>query len=84
MTTQKNTDFCYWTFIEKYYPKYHSCDNILLSDILTKKLDGVGICEVDAECIKDWNVRKQLFELDKELLCKAFENFFNMAYPKEI
>lgn len=84
---QEKEDECkfeYWAFIEKYYPKYHSCDNILLSDILTKKLDGEEICESDEEYIKDWNVRKELFKLDKELLCKAFENFFNIAYPKKI
>ena len=76
--------FDYWAFIEKYYPKYYSCDSVLLSDILTRKLDGEEICEKDEEYIKDWNVRKELFELDKELLCEAFENFFNIVYPEEL
>ena len=74
--------FDYWAFIEKYYPRYSSCDNVLLSDILTRKLHGEEICEEDQEYIKDWDVRKELFEVDKELLCDAFENFFNIAYPK--
>ena len=73
--------FDYWAFIEKYYPKYYSCDNVLLSDILTRKLHGEEICEEDDEFIKDWNVRKELFELDKELLCEAFENYFDIIYP---
>jgi hypothetical protein len=74
--------FDYWAFIEKYYPKYSHCDNILLSDILTRKLEGEEICEQDEENIKDWNIRKELFDLDKNLLCEAFENYFNIAYPK--
>ena len=76
--------FDYWAFIEKYYPKYYSCDNVLLSDILTRKLHGEEICEKDEEYIKDWNVRGELFELDKGLLCEAFENFFDIVYPKPI
>ncbi|TRX00629.1 hypothetical protein [Flavobacterium gawalongense] len=75
--------FDYWVFIEKYYPKYYSCDSVLLSDILTRKLHGEEICEKDEEYIKDWNVRKELFELDKELLCEAFENYFDIVYPEE-
>jgi hypothetical protein len=75
--------FDYWAFIEKYYPKYYSCDSVLLSDILTRKLDGEEICEKDEEYIKDWDIRKELFEVDKELLCEAFENFFNIAYPEK-
>ena len=79
---EDETKFDYGAFIEKYYPKYYSCDSVLLSDILTKKLDGEEICETDEEYIKDWNVRKELFELDKDLLCEAFENFFDIVYPK--
>lgn len=30
----------YWSFIEAYYPNYYSCDSILLSDILLRKLEG--------------------------------------------
>jgi hypothetical protein len=81
---QEKEDECkfdYWAFIEKYYPKYYSCDNVLLSDILTRKLHGEEICKEDEEFIKDWNVRKELFELDKELLCEAFENYFDIIYP---
>ena len=83
-SNQENEDeskFDYWGFIEKYYPKYYSCDSVLLSDILTRKLDGEEICEEDEKYIKEWDVRKELFELDKELLCEAFENYFNIAYP---
>ncbi|SEF48065.1 hypothetical protein [Flavobacterium urumqiense] len=81
---EEESKFDYWAFIEKYYPKYYSCDSVLLSDILTRKLDGEEICEKDEEYIKEWDVRKELFELDKELLCEAFENFFNIVYPVKL
>jgi len=74
--------FDYWAFIYKYYPGYHQCNSVLLSDILTRKLDGEEISETDEEYIKDWNVRNELLEVDKELLCKAFENYFNINYPE--
>ena len=80
---EDESKFEYWAFIEKYYPKYYSCDNVLLSDILTRKLDGEEICEKDEKYIKDWDVKKELFELDKELLCKAFENYFDIVYPED-
>lgn len=74
--------FDYWGFIGKYYPNYYHCDSILLSDILTRKLDGEEICEKDEEYIKGWDVRKELMKLDIELLGKAFEIFFNSIYPE--
>jgi hypothetical protein len=80
----KEEDFDYWGFITKYYPNYDHCDSILLSDILTRKLNGEEICENDEEYIKDWDVKKELMELDKELLGKAFENYFYQAYPEII
>lgn len=79
---EDKSKFDYWAFIEKYYPKYYSSDSVLLSDILIRKLGGKEICEKDEEYIKDWDVRKELFEIDKELLCEAFENFFNIVYPE--
>jgi len=79
---EDESKFDYWAFIEQYYPKYSSSDSVLLCDILTRKLDREEICEKDEEYIRDWDVRKELFELDKELLCAAFENFFNTVYPE--
>ncbi|STO14783.1 hypothetical protein [Flavobacterium hibernum] len=76
--------FDYWAFIEKYYPKYSHCNNVLLSDILTRKLYGEEISESDEKYIKDWDVRNELFEVDKDLLCKAFENYFNISYPENL
>jgi hypothetical protein len=37
----------------------------------------------DRKNIKNWDVRKELLELDKELLSIAFENFFNTIYPEK-
>ena len=79
---ESEDEFDYWAFIYKYYPKYHQCNSVLLSDILTRKLDGEEISESDEEYIKDWDIRNELFEVDKELLCKAFENYFNIMYPE--
>jgi hypothetical protein len=79
---EDETKFDYWAFIEKYYPKYYSCDSVLMSDILTRKLDGEEISKEDEEHIKDWDARKELFELDKGLLCEAFENYFDTIYPR--
>lgn len=76
--------FDYWSFIEKFYPKYYQCNSVLLSDILTKKLDGEEISESDEQYIKDWDVRNELLEVDKELLCKAFENYFKTIYPEKV
>lgn len=81
MKTLENYTQTYWSFIEEYYPNYSSCDNILLSDILSRKLDGQEICEEDEEMIKDWNVKKELLELDQKLFSKALENFLNIEYP---
>ena len=81
---EEEDKFDYWAFIYKYYPKYHQCNSVLLSDILTRKLEGEEISEEDEEYIKDWDVRNELFEVDKELLCKAFENYFNISYPENL
>lgn len=80
MKTPENNDLSYWPFIEKYYPNYDSCDAILLSDILSRKLNGDEVCEEDEEYIKDWDIKKELMELDKDLLCKAFTAFFKTTY----
>ena len=79
---EEEKEFDYWGFIGKYYPNYHHCDSVLLSDILTRKLNGEEICESDEEYIKNWDVRKVLMEHDKELLGEAFENYFNFVFPK--
>ncbi|WET04872.1 hypothetical protein [Flavobacterium sp. YJ01] len=81
---KKKDQFNYWSFIEKFYPEYSSCNNVLLSNILTKKLEGEQISENDEEYIKNWNVRSELLKIDKELLSKAFENYFNTIYPEKM
>lgn len=68
----------YWEFIENYYPNYFSCYDILLSDILTRKLDGEGICDEDEEMIKDWDIRFELLKLDNGILGKVLKNYFTL------
>ena len=59
MEAPERDDFCYWTFIEKYYPYYYySCDDILLSNILLVTSENQEICNEDEEMVQDWNVRK--------------------------
>jgi len=79
---EEEDKFDYWLFIEKYYPNYSQCNNVLLSDILTRKFEGEEISKRDEKYIKGWNIKKELFEVDKELLCKAFENYFNIVYSE--
>ncbi|MFV8347602.1 hypothetical protein [Flavobacterium sp. ZB4P13] len=81
MEAPERDDFCYWTFIEKYYPNYYSCDDILLSNILLRKLESQEICNEDEEMIQDWDVKKQLLELDKNIFSKALKNYFEIKYP---
>ncbi|NNT70920.1 hypothetical protein HKT18_01710 [Flavobacterium sp. IMCC34852] len=77
MQEQKNNSgFEYWDFIEKHYPLYDSCDDVLLSDILTRKLNGQEICKEDEEYIEGWNVKEELLKLDTELFRRALENYF--------
>ncbi|SFC64769.1 hypothetical protein [Flavobacterium phragmitis] len=84
LNEKEDDKFDYWSFIEKYYPNYSSCDNVLLSDVLTRKLEGEEVSDEDEEYIKDWDIKKELFEIDKQLLCDAFENYFNTTYPEKV
>ena len=70
----------YWSFIEAYYPNYYSCDSILLSDILLRKLEGEVIDENDEALIEGWDIKKKLLELDSIIMEKAMKNYFAMHY----
>mgnify|MGYP000974632571 CR=1 FL=1 len=70
----------YWSFIEAYYPNYYSCDSILLSDILLRKLEGEVIDENDEALIEGWDIKKKLLELDTIIMEKAMKNYFAMHY----
>jgi hypothetical protein len=72
----------YWSFIEAFYPNYHSCNQILLSDILARKLDGEEIDIKDEKMIKDWNVKEELLKLDQAIMQKTMENYFEIKYSK--
>ena len=70
----------YWSFIEAYYPNYYSCDAVLLSDILLRKLEGEVIDENDEALIEGWDIKKKLLELDTIIMEKAMKNYFAMHY----
>ena len=70
----------YWSFIEAYYPNYYSCDSILLSDILLRKLEGEIIDANDEALIEGWDIKKKLLELDTIIMEKAMKNYFAMHY----
>lgn len=66
----------YWSFIEAYYPNYYSCESILLSDILLRKLEGEVIDANDEALIAGWDIKKKLLELDSTIMEKAMKNCF--------
>jgi hypothetical protein len=78
MEAPERHDFYCWTFIENYYPNYYSCDDILLSNILLGKLEGQEICNEDEVIVQDWDIKKQLLELDKDIFSKALKNYFEI------
>ena len=63
-----------WNFIEENYPNYYSCDLILLSDILRRKVDGEQISNHDEKLISGWDIKKVLTNLEEEIFLKAFIN----------
>lgn len=67
-----------WDFIEKYYPNYYFCNDILLNDIFTRKLENDFICEGDEIFLKKLNVRKELIILNKKIWKKAIVNFLKI------
>ncbi|MFL9837620.1 hypothetical protein ABS768_08935 [Flavobacterium sp. ST-75] len=60
-----------WNFIEENYPNYYSCDLILLSDILRRKVEGEQISNTNKKLISDWDVKKVLTNLEEEIFLKA-------------
>ncbi|WP_291130128.1 hypothetical protein [Flavobacterium sp. UBA7682] len=83
MQEQKNNSgFEYWDFIEKHYTLYYSCDDVLLSDILTRKLNGQEIFKEDEEYIEGWNVKEELLKIDTELFRRALENYFSITFTQ--
>lgn len=77
MQVQKNnSSFEYWDFIEKYYPNYYSCDDVLLCDILNRKLEGEEIDELDEQLIKGWDIKKEILALERRLFGKAMQNYY--------
>lgn len=71
-----------WSFIETYYPNYYSCESILLSDILLRKLEGEVIDANDEALIDGWDIKKKLIELDTMIMEKAMENYYAIHYPE--
>lgn len=72
----------YWPFIEAYYPNYYSCDSVLLSDILLRKMEGEVIDANDEALIVGWDIKKKLLELDSIIMEKAMKNYFAIHYPE--
>ena len=76
MQVQKNNSgYEYWDFIEKYYPNYFSCDDVLLCDILNRKLEGEEIDKLDEQLIKDWDIKKEMLALERRLFGMAMKYF---------
>lgn len=73
----------YWNFIEKYYPLYYSCDDVLMCDILSRKLHGFPISPEDEAYIERWNYKEELIKLETELFQIALENYFELVFNYE-
>lgn len=66
-----------WEFVEKYYPKYYSCDEIMRNDDLCKILNGE--LNGDAEIMFD-----KEFEGNLELATAAFDQSTKYVYERAI
>lgn len=77
---QNSSGFEYWDFIEKFYPNYYSCNDVLLCDILTRKLEGEEIDELDEQFIKGWDIKKEKMDLERVLLGKAVKSFIKTVF----
>lgn len=71
----------YWSFIEAYYPNYYSCDTILLSDILLRKMEGEAIDAKDEALIEGWDIKMKLLELDTIIMEMAIKNYHVIHHP---
>lgn len=67
----------YWDVVGKYLPDYQRRDDVLLSDILTRYVEGEEVIEEDLEWLPDdkEEARKQLEELDLSLYNEAVEEW---------
>jgi len=53
---------------------------VLLSDILTRKLNGQEICQEDAKYIDGRNVKEKLLKLETALFGRDLENYFEIIF----
>lgn len=75
------SDFSYLEFIEKYHPRYHSDDRVLLCDILFRYLTDDGVSPDDlpwlqAEYETKDDAVKELVRTETALFSEALENFY--------
>lgn len=84
----KEDETSYWDFISEYLPNCYTRDDVLLSDILFRYLDGDDLEPEDAEMIeKEYHndreeVRKVLLKLDKSLMAEAMDAHFETLFDK--
>lgn len=69
----------YWYFIEQYYPLYYCCDNVLMCDILNRKLHGYPISPKDEAFIEGWNYKEELIKIETELFQFSLEKYFEFV-----
>lgn len=72
----------YWSFIESHYPNYYSCEKILWSDILFRKLEGESISEEDEKRIQGWDVKKEFLALENQLFSIALQHYLEKMESK--
>lgn len=66
----------YWDFVVQYLPDYYHRDEVLISDIFTRYLDGEEVCQED---IDNYFTGRSLEEIEAEYQ-ENETNLFNEAY----
>lgn len=84
MSNTTSNRYAYWDTIMEYLPYYHQRDDVLLSDILARYIDGEEVNEKDLQMIADnygnnkQAVKRALFELDSSLIIEAMKVMYDI------
>lgn len=84
MPNTTSNRYAYWDTIMEYLPYYHQRDDVLLSDILARYIDGEEVNEKDLQMIADnygnnkQAVKRALFELDSSLIIEAMKVMYDI------